>query len=156
MSQKDFQIQVDKQIVKFTLHRVPDKPGKAAEIFDRLSQAGFNVELVVQTTAGGTFADISFVVRQDQFNALEADLKSALSSVAAEDVSKDENTALVTLEKENLSKIPGTAARMFRTLAKNNINIDIISTSLHSITCLISANSADEAATALRAEFELK
>ena len=114
------------------------------------------MELVVQTTAGGTFADISFVVRQDQLNALEADLKSALSSVAAEDVSKDENTALVTLEKENLSKIPGTAARMFRTLAKNNINIDIISTSLHSITCLISANSADEAATALRAEFELK
>jgi aspartate kinase len=148
-----FQVTIDKDAVKFTLGGVPDIPGMAASIFSRLSISGINVQLVVQTAGKGPLADISLAVHEKDVLVTEEQLQELKSKLGFQEITRDNQVALLTLEKEDLSKIPGTAARMFRTLANRNINIDLISTSLCSITCLIDAATADEAFAAISAEF---
>jgi len=149
----EFEIWLETATVKFTLHGVPDRPGIAAEIFDRLSQAGINVDLVVQTAHGGDRADLSLAVPSDHAELAMDQLEKLRRSIPAERISKDETVALITVEKEDLAKIPGAAARMFRTLANLGINIDLISTSLNSITCLITQLQSEDARRALMDEF---
>jgi aspartate kinase len=154
MPSSDFSLRLAKDAVKFTLHDVPDQPGMAAEIFDKLSQAGINVELVVQTARSGQVADIALAVFEDSVATAEKELNTLKDDIHASAVSMVEDVALVTLERENLSRSAGVAARMFHTLASLNVNIDLISTSLNSVTCLIARNRADDAFEALTREFK--
>lgn len=154
MSASGFSVKLEKNAVKFTLHGVPDQPGMAAEIFDRLSQAGINVELVVQSASGGSVADISLAVHQESFKSAHEELRNLKMEIQAEEISLVNDVALLTLEKENLSRSAGVAARMFRSLANLSINIDLISTSLDSITCLIARDRTQEAFEALLREFQ--
>lgn len=153
MSESGFNVRLEKNTVKFTLYGVPDQPGMAAEIFDRLSQVGVNVELVVQTASGGLAADIALAVHQESVNKTHDELRNLKLEIQAEEIALVNDVALITLKKENLSRSAGVAARMFRTLANLGINIDLISTSLDSITCLITRDRADEANEALLREF---
>lgn len=154
MGNSRFRVRLDKGAVKFTLHGVPDRPGMAAEIFDHLHGAGINVELVVQSAGSGSKADISLALLQVDLDHVQQQLERMQEAKQADRISRDENVALITLEKEGLTKTPGVAARMFRTLANLEINIDLISTSLQSITCLIAEDRAEEARRALVREFD--
>lgn len=153
MRNSGFRVLLEKNAVKFTLHGVPNRPGMAAEIFDHLSRAGINVELVVQSAVSGSRADISLALQKSDTRQAQEQLQRMRNAQQAENISQDENVALITLEKEELSKTSGAAARMFRTLANLETNIDLISTSLSSITCLIAEDRAEEAHRALVAEF---
>jgi aspartate kinase len=153
MNSTEFRVTLEKESVKFTLIGVPDKPGTAASIFSRLSAAGINVQLVVQTAGKGSLADISLAVQEKDVKATEEHLQTLQDELGVTEITRDDQVALISLEKEDLSKVPGCAARMFRTLANRNINIDLISTSLCSITCLIDAAEADGAHQAVCVEF---
>ncbi len=153
MNESKFEVNLEFQAVKITVHGVPDRPGIAAEIFQRLSQEEINVELVVQSPGGGAVTDISLAVIYDDFQKTKKALEVLISEIGASGISKDENVALITLAKYDLSKIPGVAARMFRCLANQNINIDLISTSLSNITCIIGREGAASARQALCDEF---
>lgn len=153
MSAPNSRIIIEKSVVKFTLRDVPDQPGIAAEIFNRLHSAEINALLVVQTARGKSTADLALVVSSDDIRKTVNQLSYMVDIVQENNIVKEEQVALVTLEMANLARSHGIAARMFRILAGQGINIDLISTSLNSITCLISENRANDALTALEKEF---
>lgn len=142
-------------VAEVVIHQVPDQPGIAAEIFGQLGQRGFNVELVISSPGVGKHANISFAVRtnelQDVLNVLE-ELKGELKY---ENVSFRENIALLTLAWHMLSSQPGSAGRIFGSLSKKGINIQAISTSLSSITCVLFTDQVEDAEKALKEEFGL-
>lgn len=143
----------NKDVSKLVLQGVPDKPGIAAEIFSSLGDRGFNIELVVSTGGAGRTADICLAVSQDQ----EVEVGKALEAIKEETmgsaVTLDSSVALVSVVGQNLSKVPGVAGRMFKALSAKGINIEIISTSLSSVTCMIPIDRTEESIAALEGEF---
>jgi aspartate kinase len=146
-------VQAHKNISKLVLRGVPDRPGIAAEIFGVLGAKGFNVELVV--TSGGMrgTADIVLAVSQDQEKDIHAALQDVKDRVQAREILADTEVALVSVTGPNLAKIPGVAGRLFHALSKRGINIDVISTSLSSVTCMIARSETEMAVAALEGEF---
>jgi aspartate kinase len=143
----------NREVAKITLEGVPDRPGIAAEIFGTLGMQGFNVELVVATGGAGGRADISFAVsRSDEERVMRA-LEEIREEVGARDLQVNSHVALVSIVGQHLSTEPGIAGRMFRALSHQGINIEAISTSMSSVTCMIEEGRTEEAMVALRAEF---
>ncbi len=143
-------------VSRVLLRGVPDRPGIAAEIFGALGAKGFNVELVV--TTGGTrgTADICLAVSQQQREQVVESLLKGQDQMTAAEIVADNDVALVSIVGSNLAKIPGVAGRMFKALSSRGINIEVISTSLGSVTCMISRDRAVEAVAALEGEFLLE
>jgi aspartate kinase len=145
----------NREITKLTLEGVPDRPGIAAEVFGSLGSQGFNIELVVSTGGSGGRADISLAVsRGDQDAAVRA-LDMIREEVGARSLAVNSKVALVSIVGQHLSTEPGIAGRMFRALSSHGINIEVISTSMSSVTCMIEEVRTDEAIAALRGEFKL-
>ena len=142
-------------ITKITLEGVPDRPGIAAEIFGALGNQGFNVELVVSTVGTVGRADISFAVSQKEEEQIVRALDTIREEVGARALNAYSNVPLVIIVGQHLSTEPGIAGRMFSALSGRGINIEIISTSMSSVTCLIDESVADKAIEALNGEFGL-
>ena len=145
----------NKNEAKITICSVPDKPGVAAQIFTKISSHGINVDTIVQNVSHTKLTDISFTVPK-------ADLSKAIK--AAQDVGKkvglggilhDDNVARVSIVGSGMRSHPGIAAQMFKTLAENKVNIEMISTSEISISCIIRKDDADKAVKALHKQFKL-
>lgn len=140
---------------KITICAVPDKPGIAAYIFNEISKLGVNVDTIVQNVSHTRHTDISFTVpKTDATKTLEA-AKAIAKDIEAGDVQSDRNVARVSIVGSGMRSHHGIAAKMFQTLADQKINIEMISTSEISISCIIHADSADKAVRALHKEFEL-
>jgi len=146
-------IRSETNIAKVTLGSLPDKPGIAAEIFGRLGAEGFNIELLVATGGGHGKADVSFVVEQSKLDSIIEVLERLKGELGAQTVETQTGVALVGVTGHELNKTPGIAGRMFRSLSRRGINIDMISTSLSSVTCAIDERMAAEAEAALKEEF---
>jgi aspartate kinase len=145
----------NREITKLTLEGVPDRPGIAAEVFGSLGSQGFNIELVVSTGGSGGRADISLAVsRADQEAAVRA-LEAIREEIGARSLGINSTVALVSIVGQHLSTEPGIAGRMFRALSSHGINIEVISTSMSSVSCMIEEVRTDEAVAALRTEFKL-
>ncbi|MBM3318216.1 MAG: ACT domain-containing protein [Candidatus Eisenbacteria bacterium] len=146
-------VEANKDVSKISVLGVPDRPGIAAEIFGTLGAKGFNVELVV--TTGGTrgTADICLAVSRDQAAGVQSLMEEIRRSVSARDIREDPAVALVSITGRNLAKVPGIAGRMFKALSARGVNIDVVSTSLSSVTCMIPHDRTEEAVAALEGEF---
>jgi len=146
-------VEANQDISRILLRGVPDRPGIAAEIFGELGSRGFNVEMVV--TTGGTrgTADICLAVSRSQQDAVREALEHGAGKIVAADIAIDNQVALVSIVGHSLAKVPGVAGRAFKALSARGINIDVISTSLASVTCMIARDRAQEAVAALEAEF---
>jgi aspartate kinase len=144
-------VEANKDVSRILIRGIPDKPGIAAEIFSKLGTRGYNVEMVV--TTGGTrgTADICLAVSRAQQEAVRAALTE--DGVLAGEIAADSDVALVSIVGTGLAKLPGVAGRTFKALSARGINIDAISTSLVSVTCMIARERADEAVAALEGEF---
>lgn len=150
----DVHIASNANIAKVTLHSVPDKPGIAAEIFGKLGTKGFNVELVVTGISYKGRTDVSFAVAENELDAIDTLLEKMKSEIGAEKISHSSSVALVSIAGHQLAQTPGIAGRMFNALSKAGINIDTISTSMSSVTCMVARDKAKEAVEALRKEFQ--
>jgi aspartate kinase len=150
---EQLRVEMNKDVSRILLRGVPDRPGIAAEIFGELGTRGFNVEMVV--TTGGTrgTADICLAVTQSQQSAVREALQHGPGAIIAADIAVDNQVALVSIVGPSLAKVPGVAGRTFKALSGRGINIDVISTSLVSVTCLIARDRAEEAVAALEGEF---
>lgn len=150
---EQLRIESNQEISRILLRGVPDRPGIAAEIFGELGSRGFNVEMVV--TTGGTrgTADICLAVSRAQQDAVREALAQGAGKIAPADITIDNQVALVSVVGGSLAKVPGVAGRAFKALSARGINIDVISTSLVSVTCMIARDRAPEAVAALEAEF---
>ena len=141
---------------KITICQVPDQSGIAAKIFTEISKVGANVDVIVQNVSHTKQTDISFTVpKSDLMKALDATKKIA-KKVKAGEVTSDKNIARVSIVGAGMRSHHGIAARMFKALAQAKINIEMISTSEISISCIINQAQVDKAVRALHKEFELE
>ena len=148
-------VTLNRNEAKITICNVPDRPGQAAKIFKTLAGAEINVDMIVQNVSHLRQTDISFTVAKS--GALKAIrlTKKVAAGINAGEVLEDEDIARVSVVGVGMRSHPGVAATMFDTLAKKKINIEMISTSDISISCIIKNTSAETAVRALHEKFGL-
>ena len=140
--------------VVFALSDVPDRPGSAAAIFDAVAREHVNVDTILQNVVHGA-AEISFSVPQEDVPATRRALATAEQTLGPLSVEEIEDLGKVSIVGAGMRSHPGVAAKMFRTLADEGINLRLISTSPIKISCLVSRADLDAAVRALHEAFHL-
>lgn len=141
---------------KVTVSDVPDKPGVSASLFRALANENVNVDMIVQNVSDQGMTDISFTVPTDDVARAVALLEAGvLADLGASAVTTDESIGRVSVVGAGMKSNPGVAATMFETLADNGINIEMISTSAIRVSCVVSADRAEEAVVILHTAFGL-
>lgn len=148
-------ITLNKHEAKITVCDVPDRPGVAARIFNKLAEEGISVDMIVQNVSHLRQTDISFTVNKASLNNAIKFTKSVAGEVGTGEVLRDEDIARVSVVGVGMKSHPGVAAMMFAAFAKKKINIEMISTSDISISCIIKKKFAKEAVRALHEKFSL-
>jgi aspartate kinase len=145
----------DKNQARITLKKVPDQPGIAAKIFTPLAENGIVVDMIIQNTRAGGQTDLTFTVPRASYKtALEIERQIA-NEIGAEKVFGDESIAKVSVIGVGMKDHSGVAAKMFATLAAENINIKLISTSEIRISCIIEERYTELAVRVLHTAFGL-
>ncbi|HEY1632366.1 MAG TPA: aspartate kinase [Rhizomicrobium sp.] len=141
---------------KITLHRIDDQPGIAAKIFGPLSDAGVNVDMIVQNVSpDGKKTDLTFTVARGELtHALKA-IEEAQASIGYRDITSASDVAKISIIGIGMRAHPGVAQTMFRTLAEKGINIQVISTSEIKVSVLIAEEYVELAVRALHSAYEL-
>ncbi|MDD5254469.1 MAG: aspartate kinase, partial [Candidatus Omnitrophica bacterium] len=148
-------ITLNKNEAKITVCNLPDRPGVAARIFKELADKGVSVDMIVQNVSHLRQTDISFTVTKANVPRAVKFTKAVARELEAGEVLKDEDVARVSIVGVGMKSHSGVAGMMFDTLAKNRINIEMISTSDISISCIIKKAQAEQAVKALHAKFNL-
>ncbi len=141
---------------KVTLCNVYDAPGVAARIFNELASENVNVDMIVQNVSHKRTTDISFTVPKNDLAKTLKVSKSISKSIKVGQTGVDENIAKVSVVGVGMKSHSGVAAKCFSILAKNKINIDMISTSEISISCVVKKDSGRKALKALHSAFKLE
>lgn len=115
----------NKKVARITLLKVPDKPGIASRILSPISDAGIIVDIIIQNTRAGNMTDLTFTVSKTDYKAAIKISEQTAKEIQAEQVVGDENIAKVSVIGVGMRSHSGVAAKMFATLAKENINIQI-------------------------------
>jgi len=141
------------------LAHVPDRPGVAAQLFEALSGAGLNVDLIVQSTHEGNSNDIAFTVAEAELQAAEGVCRALLAGMgpggAEATLSTEAAMAKLSIGGAGIMGRPGVAARLFDTLAKQGINLRLIATSEVKVSCLVAGHQGAKALQAAAGCFEL-
>ena len=148
-------VTLNKKEAKITVCNVPDRPGVAAKIFKELSSGGISVDMIVQNVSHTRQTDISFTVNKSGLSKASRITKKIARQIQADEVLEDQDIARVSIVGVGMKSHPGVAAKMFESLAKNKINIEMISTSDISISCIIKKKSGETAVRALHEKFGL-
>ena len=145
----------DKDEAKISIRGIPDRPGIAAKIFSKISSANIVVDMIIQNISIEGHTDLTFTVsKKDLKKALEITEELA-KELDAKEVLSDDKIAKVSVIGVGMRNHYGTASTMFDVLAKENINIMMISTSEIKISCVIDAKYAELAARILHDAFNL-
>ena len=140
---------------KITVVGVPDRPGIAARLFRALADRGVNVDMIVQNISADGSTDISFTVPRSDVGVAQ-DVAAALQDdLGFQMVKTDSSIARVSVIGAGMKSYPGVTATMFETLAREDINIEMISTSSIRISCVVDESEVEQAMRALHAAFEL-
>ena len=141
---------------KITLLGVPDKPGVAAKIFGSLASQDINVDMIVQNiSADGKFSDLTFTVLENDFFKAQKSINKIKKKVGIRNILPVSKVAKISIVGIGMRSNAGIAKEMFRALAKEKINIDLISTSEIKISVLISRKHILKAVNALHKAFKL-
>ena len=140
---------------KVTVLGVPDQPGVSAALFEPLAAKNVNVDMIVQNTSTEGHTDISFTVPRADLVVSEAIVDQVAVQIGASGVTHDRDIAKVSLVGAGMKTSPGIAAKMFRTLADEGVNIEMISTSTIRISVVVAASDVERAARSLHTAFEL-
>jgi len=141
---------------KIQVHDVPDRPGVAYAILGPIADANIDVDVIVQNVGHDGMTDLSFTVNRGDHARVMKILKGQVQPhVKCRDVTSDERIAKVSIVGMGMRSHAGIAAQMFRTLAEEGINIQMISTSEIKITVVIDEKYAELAVRALHRVFEL-
>ncbi|RLB43733.1 MAG: aspartate kinase [Deltaproteobacteria bacterium] len=144
-----------KNDARITMKRVPDKPGTASKIFKPVFEAGIVVDMIVQNTSEDGYTDLTFTVPKPDFHRALKLLRDVAQDIGAERVMGDENIAKVSIVGLGMRSHAGVAQKMFDALAKENINIMMISTSEIKISCVIDEKYTELAVRTLHTAFGL-
>jgi aspartate kinase len=144
----------DTSEAKVTVRGVPDQPGVAAALFEPLAAEAVNVDMIVQNVSKDGTTDISFTVPKEHAAVAIEVVKKVIPEIRATSVDVDEAVARVSVVGAGMKSHPGIAAKMFRVLSENQINIEMISTSSIRISCVVALHQIEEAVRVLHAAFE--
>ena len=145
----------DRGQAKVTIRGVPDRPGIAAQVFGAVSDHGIVVDMIVQNVSRDGHSDISFTVPRPDRPTVVATLEGVAQRIGAETVTYDDRIAKVSIVGVGMRSHSGVAARMFRALSRENVNIHMISTSEIAVSCVIEDKYTELAVRALHDTFEL-
>ncbi|MEY4339756.1 MAG: aspartokinase [Actinomycetota bacterium] len=140
---------------KVTVVAVPDRPGISAALFEPLAAANVNVDMIVQNTSHDGTTDISFTMPKADVSTAESIVQRVATEVGARGVEHDAGIAKISLVGAGMKTSPGIAAKMFRVLADEGVNIQMISTSTIRISVVTAATDLERAARALHSAFGL-
>jgi aspartate kinase len=155
--------ELDTDQAVLALAHVPDQPGVAAQLFEALSAAGLNVDLIVQATheggAGAFTNDIAFTVAGTQLDRAALVCREVLAGMGAAaagaTLSTEAGMAKLSIGGAGIMGRPGVAARLFDTLAKQGVNLRLIATSEVKVSCLVAGHQGAKALQAAAGCFEL-
>ena len=140
---------------KITVSGVHDQPGVAASVMTVLADKGVNVDTIIQNVGEGGMADMSFTLPLDELRPALAALEGMEEQLSYRELTSDDQIGKVTLVGAGMKSNPGVAAKMFRTLAAEGINILMIDTSTIRITVVIERREVERAVRALHDAFDL-
>ncbi len=151
-------VAASREEAKMTLVSVADRPGIAAAIFGPLAEAGINVDMIVQNISEDGETDMTFSCPTDQVKRAEKVLSDAKSAgdIAYTDLIADTDVAKVSVVGIGMRSQSGVAAKMFKTLSDEGINIKVIATSEIKISVLVDRKYMELAVQALHDAFELE
>ena len=141
--------------VVFTLSGIPDRPGVAALIFDIVAAAQVNVDTIIQNVVHGN-AEMSFSVPAEDVPATRSALAGTKADLGEFTIEENHGLGKVSLIGAGMRSHPGVAAKMFRTLADSEINLEMISTSPIKISCMIARSEIPKAVRELHDAFALE
>jgi aspartate kinase len=145
----------NKNEARVTIRKVPDQPGIASRIFDPILKSGIVVDMIVQNTSEDGLTDLTFTVAKPDFYKTMKLVSDVAEKAGGEKVLGDENIAKVSIIGVGMRTHAGVAKKMFETLANENINIMMISTSEIKISCIIEEKYTELAVRALHKAFGL-
>ena len=145
----------DTSEAKVTVRKVPDRPGISAALFEQLAESNVNVDMIVQNTSTDGNTDISFTVPKADMKVAQGIVESVAQEIGAAGIAQDDSIAKISLVGAGMKTSPGIAAKMFRTLADNDVNIEMISTSTIRISVVVAAADLEKAARSLHTAFGL-
>ena len=140
---------------KVTIQGIPDHPGIAANVFGSVASAEINVDVIVQNVSEQGYTDITFTVPRSDFKATMKLLNTTCEKMQARNVMGDDTVAKVSIIGVGMRSHTGIAKKMFETLAKEEINIQMITTSEIKVTVVIEEQHVDQAVSALHTAFGL-
>lgn len=155
-------VEIDRDQAKIALLRVPDFPGVAANLFGEISRQNIDVDLIIQSIHEGNSNDIAFTVvdrvlkqAESVAEAISPSLRTRPEATGEAEVIIDRKIAKVAISGAGMIGRPGIAAKMFKTLADAQINIQMISTSEVKVSCVIDESECDRALHLLSQAFDI-
>jgi len=142
----------DTDQVKISIFELEDKPGEAAALFGKFAENNINIDLIVQNVSEKGLAAISLTIKKEDLPIA----KKVLEELKQKHVEIDTDISKVSIIGSGMQTHPGVAARMFRILADDGINIEMISTSPIRISCVINKSKAKEAVKSLHNGFDIE
>ncbi len=143
----------DRKIAKITLLNVPDEPGIAAQIFKDVADKDINIRLIIQSAAADHRAGITFII-EDEFAELARKLLSEWKERGlAREGMVEKDWATIAIIGHRLAATPGLSARMFAALANAGINVDCISSSEMTLSCVVKRDQIDRGVKVVHDEF---
>ena len=140
---------------KLTIRGVPDVPGVAAKILSPISDAGIEVDVIVQNIGADNNTDFTFTVNKNDAKQAEEILRSTSQSLGGGSIEVDDDIAKISIVGRGMRAHAGVASKMFQALAKNEINISMITTSEIKISVVIKKSEMTEAVSSLHDAFDL-
>src|SRR3989338_2534546 len=148
-------VALDKSQARIAITGVPDKPGIAAKVFRAFSRKNISVDMIVQSTGHDGTNEIAFTVDKNVVEDSRQIAKQVCSEIDAKEVTIDTSIAKVSIVGAGMIGRPGIAAAMFKALADESINIQMISTSEIKVSCVIGVQDGEKAVRAIHKVFEL-
>ncbi len=139
-------VSVDRNQAKITINGVPDHPGVAARLFTAIADANINVDMIVQNVSSSGATDISFTVHKDELPKIETTLRPLVTEIGAKGFTAVDGIAKLSVVGIGMRSHSGVAAKLFETLSRGGVNIQMISTSEIKISVIIEEAKITEAA----------
>jgi len=143
----------DKNEAKITLLKVPDRPGLAAQIFSSIAEADIVVDMIIQNASEDGTTDLTFTVPKSDYKKAVSLIEKSVAGIQARGVKVDPDIAKVSIVGVGMRTHAGVAAKMFQILAREGINIEMISTSEIKISVVIDEKQTERAVRALHKAF---
>lgn len=148
-------IAYDKNEAKIAVMHVPDKPGIAAKILSPLSDANISVDMIVQNVSEAGLTDFTFTVTKADFKKALAITRETSKDINARDIVTDESISKISIVGVGMRNHAGVATKMFQTLAREGINIQMISTSEIKVSVVVDSKYTELAVRVLHDAFGL-